>query len=286
MNRNHHCINLQYYSSNIGVSLALSSSLARNNCTMVLSWSQFMRLQFFFLTQPLWLSKKLSSVAKRKDYQEEESGHRRYEEKWPKQPSVHRLCQHPPLSADLIIFVCLILLVQEAPDHPGKVILIVIRQTSRTIHPDHVKLGAGGLEAGGSWGWLVYPWPRAVVAEDAAHHPHELLLVVLRDPDAVPALHLHEVQPGGRGADGVANAAKERVLLRLSAATLALREASIRRGPRLPSRRLIDQSMLRLLPLDIITTSPSQDGPLSYQDHTSPPSASTCAFCPRAHSLG
>ena len=28
MNRNHHCINLQYYSSNIGVSLALSSSLA------------------------------------------------------------------------------------------------------------------------------------------------------------------------------------------------------------------------------------------------------------------
>ena len=28
MNRNHHCINLQYYSSNIGVSLALSSALA------------------------------------------------------------------------------------------------------------------------------------------------------------------------------------------------------------------------------------------------------------------
>ena len=58
MNRNHHCINLQYYSSNIGVSLALSSSLARNNCTMVLSWSQFMRLQFFFLTLSLCGSQK------------------------------------------------------------------------------------------------------------------------------------------------------------------------------------------------------------------------------------
>ena len=181
----------------------------------------------------------------------------------------------------------MILLVQEAPDHPGKVILIVIRQTSGTIHPDHVQLGAGGLEAGRRWGWFVNPRPRAIVAQDAPHHPHELLLVVLRDPDAVPALHLHEVQPGGRGADGVAHAAKEGVLLRLSAATLALREASIRRGSRLPPRRLIDQSMLRLLPLDIITsTSPSQDDPLSYQDHTSPPSASTCAFCPRAHSLG
>ena len=35
MNRNHHCINLQYYSSNIGISLALSSSFA----TIAPPWS-------------------------------------------------------------------------------------------------------------------------------------------------------------------------------------------------------------------------------------------------------
>ena len=130
--------------------------------------------------------------------------------------------------------------------------MIVIRQTSGTVHPDHIQLGAGWLEAGWSWSRLGHPGPRAVVAEHAPHHPHELLLVVLRDPDGVPALHLHEVQPRGRGAHSVAHAAKEGVLLGLAAAALALWEASVRRRPRLPPRRLIDQRMLRLLPLDKI----------------------------------
>ena len=234
MNRNHHCINLQYCSSNIGISRALSA--ARNNCTTVLSWSQFMGLQFFFVTQLLWFSKKLSAVAKGKNDQEEESGHSRYEEKWPKQPSVHRLCQHPPLSADLIIFVLLILLVEETPDHPDEVILIVIRQTARTVHPDHVQLGAAGCE---------HPWagrpahPGPGVAQHAPHNPHKLLLLVLGDPGL---LHLHEVQPRSRGADCVPHAPKEGVLLCFIAMALALRNAPISPGPRLPPCRLTDHT--------------------------------------------
>jgi len=74
-----------------------------------------LHFHFYFPHSRFELSEEFPPVAVRQDHQEQESGYCRNEEKRPKQPAVHGLCQHPPLSPYLIILGLLVFLVQQIP---------------------------------------------------------------------------------------------------------------------------------------------------------------------------
>ena len=61
--------------------------------------------------------KELSSFSVRKDNNKDCCGKGGYQEKSPKQPFVNYLRQHPPFAADEIVFVLLILLLEEEFEH-------------------------------------------------------------------------------------------------------------------------------------------------------------------------
>ena len=169
-------------------------------------------------------SEELAAVPEGEDDEEEERGDGGDEQEGPEQPPVHRLRQHPPLSPDLIVLtfksifipssncfnhylmshlILLVLLVEQAAHHPHQVVLVHVSHAPGTrVHADDVQLGAGGQPGGG--GRHLRP-VGAAVAEDAAHHAHEVVLVgVLGPPPAgVLAVRHHDVGVGAVPDEGV-----------------------------------------------------------------------------------
>ena len=95
--------------------------------------------------------------------------------------------------------VLLVLLVEQAAHHPHQVVLVDVCHAPGAVHADDVQLGAGGQPGGGAGGGARHLCPvGAAVAEDAAHHAHEVVLVgVLGPPPAgVLAVRHHDVGVG------------------------------------------------------------------------------------------
>ena len=103
--------------------------------------------------------------------------------------------------------ILLVLLVEQAAHHPHQVVLVHVSHAPGTrVHADDVQLGAGGQPGGVAGGGGRHLRPvGAAVAEDAAHHAHEVVLVgVLGPPPAgVLAVRHHDVGVGAVPDEGV-----------------------------------------------------------------------------------